>query len=461
MNAVSNGEEARSAREVALDVLIRVERDQSYSNLLLDKALHDQALKRSDAALATELVYGTIQRLNTIDYFLEKFVHNGIRHLQPWVRCLLRLSFYQLLYLDRIPAHAAVHEAVNIAKKRGRGGGTAGLVNAVLRNALRHPERLEVPAEGPPVRRIALKHSHPEWLVARWMRQYGEETAEAICAANNLPPRGSVRANAMRTSREQLVERLRADGLDASPSPLAPSGIIVQRGGNLARTRWYREGELSIQDESSMLVAEIVAPLPGMRVLDCCAAPGGKATHMAEMMRDAGEICAVDLHAHKVKLIEEQARRLNLSCIRAIACDARQLPDRFAPQSFDRILLDAPCSGFGVIRRKPELKWRKSEADITALSALQQDLLRRVGKLLKPGGALVYSTCTIEREENESVVEAFVREHPEFVIDRTDFPQLPDPVRASLAQRGMVQILPSDYGSDGFFIARLRRRGEL
>lgn len=460
VNFRSNKERRPSAREVALDVLCRVEQDRSYSNLLLNQTLQKYSLERADAALATEIVYGTIQRLNTIDFLLGRFVEKGMNKLQPWVRSLLRLSFYQLHYLDRIPAHAAVSEAVNIAKRKGHAR-LAGMVNAVLRNALRHKERLVIPGDLPPVKRIALTHSHPEWLVARWFEQYGLAVTEQICAANNTVPQTSVRANTLRHSRDELVELMRQDGLETAASPLAPAGIIVRGAGNMAHTRWYRDGELTIQDESSMLVAEIAAPRPGMRVLDCCAAPGGKTTHLAEKMGDRGEIWAADLHEHKVRLIEEQARRLGLGSIRTLVSDARRLPERLKAESFDCILLDAPCSGFGVIRRKPELKWSKEERDIAEIGALQRDILSSVHTLLKPGGTLVYSTCTIEREENEAVVESFLRKHPEFEPDRAAWPQLPSAIGEALRERGMVQILPHQYASDGFFIAKLRKRPKI
>lgn len=448
---------AKTAREAALDILVRVEQDRSYSNLLLNRTLQEQPLSRQDAALATELVYGTIQRLNTIDYFLATFVRSGLAKLQPWVRSLLRLSFYQLHYLDRIPPHAAVNEAVNLARKRGHQG-IAGMVNAVLRAVLRSRSELVIPPDLSATERISLLHSHPEWLVSRWIRQYGEALTERICAAHHIAPAVSVRANAIRTSRDQLLTLLRDEGIDAAPSPLAPQGILIHGAGNMAHTTWYRDGWLSIQDESSMLVAEIMNPSPGMRVLDCCAAPGGKTTHLAERMGGSGEVVAVDLHEHKIRLIEEQAARLRLDCIQAVVGDAARLAAELPAESFDCLLLDAPCSGLGVIRRKPELKWTKSEQDIAAICAIQRELLDQVQRLLKPGGIFVYSTCTITAEENEQAVESFLRRQPQFEPDYATVPGLPPDVNEALAARGQVQILPCDYGSDGFFIARMRKK---
>jgi 16S rRNA (cytosine967-C5)-methyltransferase len=435
-----------SAREAALDVLVRIEQDRSYSNLLLNQTLQKYRLERADAGLATEIVYGTIQRLNTIDYLLEPFVTKGLGKLQPWVRSLLRLSFYQLYYLERVPDHAVVNEAVTIAKRRGHQG-ISGMVNGVLRNVLRRKAELVIPADLPAEQRIALEGSHPAWMVRRWVAQFGEQTAERICEANNEPPRVSLRANALVGSRDALVERLRQGGLDAEPSTVAPAGVLVRGGGNMALTPEYAAGLFSVQDESSMLVAEWVDPQPGERVLDCCAAPGGKTAHLAEKMQDRGEIIACDIHEHKEKLIREQAERLGLKSIRTLVADAKELDQRFAAGSFDRILLDAPCSGLGVIRRKPDMKWGKEERELGEICDVQRAILDAVHPLLKPGGVLVYSTCTMEKAENEDMIRGFLAKHPEFELD-------PPPH----TKEASIQIFPFDFGSDGFYIARLRKR---
>lgn len=449
-----------SSREVALDILTAVDQHQAYSNLLLNKSLQKHALDRADAALATEIVYGTIQRLNTIDYFLGRLVSKGLGKLQPWVRNLLRLSFYQLRYLERVPDHAIVSEAVNIAKRRGHSG-ISGMVNAVLRNAIRRKEELQLPPELPESQRIALQHSHPEWLVERWLQQLGAERTERICEANNVPPHVSIRVNPLKTSREQLLRLLQTSGAaDAAPSPLAPAGVIVSGGGNMALTPAFAEGLFTIQDESSMLVAAAVAPAAGMTVLDCCAAPGGKTTHLAELMGDRGTVYACDIHEHKRKLIEESAERLGLTSVRALTADARKLGGRFPAESFDRILLDAPCSGFGVIRRKPDLKWTKTEADVQDIVKIQRELLEEVHRLLRPGGVLVYSTCTIEREENEGNVMRFLQEHPDFELAPIQIEGLPAPL-VEAAARGMMRIDPDVCHSDGFFIAKLLKRPSM
>ncbi|RCW50034.1 16S rRNA (cytosine(967)-C(5))-methyltransferase RsmB [Paenibacillus prosopidis] len=453
----------KSPRELAVDTLVKVAQTGAYSNLQLNRTLQEAQLQRADAGLVTELVYGTIQRQATLDYWLSRFVSKGLHKLEPWVHQLLRMSAYQLLYLDRIPAHAAVNEAVTIAKKRGHSG-ISGMVNGVLRSIDR--SRAELQASGitnaDPIVQIALRHSYPEWLVSKWVNVYGEEMAEAICAAGNEQPHASIRANTLRGSREALIELLNSTGYEAEPSDVAPAGITVSRGGNLADTDGFREGLWTVQDESSMLVAEVVAPKAGMQVLDCCAAPGGKSTHLAELMGGKGKVWANDLHAHKRDLIVTQTERLKLRNVEAITEDALKLSERFKPQSMDAVLLDAPCSGFGVIRRKPEIKWTKTAGDVSEIAGLQHRLLNAVCDLVRPGGTLVYSTCTIEQDENEQQVARFLQEHPEFELD-SNWPQvIVDQLKkvGAIGEHfnGQAQLLPQHFDSDGFFIARMVRR---
>ncbi|WP_082865765.1 16S rRNA (cytosine(967)-C(5))-methyltransferase RsmB [Paenibacillus crassostreae] len=445
-----------TARELALDVLTKVEQEGAYSNLQLNAGLQKAALIREDVALTTELVYGTIARLNTLDYFLRRYVAKGLDKLQPWVRNLLRMSLYQLMYLDRIPPHAVVNEAVNIAKSKGHQG-ISGMVNGVLRSILRSKEELVIPEGLTPAERIALQHSHPKWLVKRWITQYGEQAAEEICIANNTPPSISVRVNTTMISREKLMKVMAEQGIEAMPSSLTLEGILIKSGGNMALTDWYRDGLLSVQDESSMLVAEAVGPMPGMRILDCCAAPGGKTAHMAELMKDDGHIIANDMYPHKEKLIREQAERLGLSSIETVVGDALNLSEAYSESSFDRILLDAPCSGLGVIRRKPDLKWAKKPADIEGIATLQYELLEKISPLLRVGGILVYSTCTIEPQENEEMVRRFLENHPQYGLAEEHPSSWTELQRIALSRGGGIQILPQDFKSDGFFIARIQR----
>lgn len=455
----------KTAREVALETLLKVAEAGAYSNLQLNRALQEAQLSRPDAGLATELVYGTIQHQRLLDERLQELVTKGFNKLTPWVLVLLRMSAYQLLMLDRIPAHAAVNEAVVIAKRRGHSG-ISGMVNGVLRNMERNLAELRKPLDlADPVKRIGITYSYPDWLVKRWIDTYGEAITEQICASGNEPPHNSVRVNPLRLSRDKAAEMLaEGSGGEATieASKLSAHALIISGIGNVAGTEGYRTGLWSLQDESSMLVAEVCAPKPGMKVLDCCAAPGGKTTHLAELMEDRGQVIANDVHPHKKQLIEEQAARLGLTSVQAVTGDAAELASRFEPGSFDVVLLDAPCSGFGVIRRKPEIKWTKSAEDVHAIAALQEQLMDEAAKLVRIGGTLVYSTCTIEREENERQVAKFLERHPAYKLDAAWPEQVLRPLQEAHAIAepfsGMVQLLPQQFGSDGFFIARLTRQ---
>ncbi|WP_274361548.1 16S rRNA (cytosine(967)-C(5))-methyltransferase RsmB [Paenibacillus thermotolerans] len=458
MSRAANRSRPVGARELALQALLSVEAEGAYSNLALNEALQKHRPEPREAALATELVYGTIQRKNTLDTVLNRFINKGVEKLQPWVRSLFRLSAYQLLYLDRVPAHAAVSEAVAIAKRRGHQG-ISGMVNAVLRNVLRTPDPLQPQPDWTASERIAFVHSHPEWLVKRWIGQFGEETAANIAAANNEPPSVSIRANTLRISRDELLRKLTSAGIDAKPSDVSPSGIVVKGAGNMAHSQWYKDGLCTIQDESSMLVASALAPPPKARVLDCCAAPGGKTTHLAELMGGEGTVVSCDIHPHKRELIESNVKRLELSNVETHTIDATKLAGKFPENSFDAVLLDAPCSGFGVIRRKPDIKWSKRPEDVKEIAGLQHDILTSIHGLLRPGGTLVYSTCTLDAEENERQIERFLSEYPMFELDDSIARYVPQEVAARCAiAPGQLRVLPHYFGSDGFFIARLRKK---
>ncbi|WP_077615039.1 16S rRNA (cytosine(967)-C(5))-methyltransferase RsmB [Caenibacillus caldisaponilyticus] len=446
----------RNVRAAALDLLLKIERDGAYSPLALHHAIETSGYEARDAALLTQIVYGTLQHRLTIDYYLSAFL-NARNRTKAWVRELLRLSVYQFAYLDKIPPHAITSEAVAIAKKRG-GPRVAGFVNAVLRRLIREglPEVAAIEDE---LEREAVMFSHPAWLIDRWRKQYGRETARMICQANNEPPAVTARVNRLKASRDEVIAELKKSGIEAEKGRVSEDAIVIKKG-KLTDHPVYINGKATVQDESSMLVARALGPQPGMTILDACAAPGGKTTHLAELMNDTGTVVALDIHEHKIGLIDRQAKRLGLTSVTAQALDARRAPAAFGPEAFDGILVDAPCSGFGVIRRKPEIKYQKSMDDVAAIARLQLELLNAVVPLLKKGARLVYSTCTIDQAENIGTAEAFCQARKDIVPDDTLWERLPEAVRrrGHWKGRSMCQILPHDFGTDGFFIAGFVKR---
>jgi 16S rRNA (cytosine967-C5)-methyltransferase len=442
---------SKTARACALDTLEKWHKASAFSNLLLHQQLQKSDLENRDKRLVTEIVYGTIQRQNTLDFIINELVKK--KTVDMWVRQLLQLSLYQFIYLDKIPERAIVHEAVEIAKWRGNLG-VSKFVNGVLRSFLRKQSELKFTAQST-IKDRSLLYSFPLWLVSHLTEAYGKETADLVMEACNQPPKVSVRINTLQTDRETFMAHWQREGLHVEASSINLDGVIVSGIGNAANHIGYRQGDFTVQDESSMLVASLLAPHPGMQILDACAAPGGKTTHLAEKMNNQGSILALDIHKHKVKLIESNAKRLGISIIQTKALDVRKLEDT---KLYDAVLLDAPCSGFGVIPRKPDIKWRKSEAEIEQLVLIQQQLLESVASKVKSGGILMYSTCTWTLEENHKQIAQFLDNHPEYFHDPAFLASLPENVREkAIITDGTVQILPHHFHSDGFFIAKLRK----
>ncbi|NSL51231.1 16S rRNA (cytosine(967)-C(5))-methyltransferase RsmB [Calidifontibacillus erzurumensis] len=444
---------SKNVRELALDILLQIEKNQAYSNLLLNKMIERHSLKAVDIGLLTEIVYGTTQRKLTIDFFLKPFLKKA-KKIDLWVLILLRLSLYQIVYLDRIPDRAAIFEAVEIAKKRGHRG-ISGMVNGVLRSIQREGlpnfENIKDPLE-----RLAIETSFPLWLIEKWAAQYGIDTTRKICESSLVPPHVTARVNCNKATVPEVLSLLEKENVKAKTGTLSVDSIVIEEG-NLTKTKTFQNGYVTIQDESSMLVARALEPENDEIILDCCAAPGGKTTHIAERLKGQGKVIAVDIHPHKVKLIEEQVERLNLTNVETVISDSRELHKHFRPETFDRILVDAPCSGFGVIQRKPDIKYSKKLEDIEKLAEIQCTILKNVAGLLKKGGTLVYSTCTIDKDENEEVVHKFLAENRDFSIDPTLIEKLPNQLKP-YCNNGYVQILPHYFSTDGFFIARFRKQ---
>lgn len=440
------------ARETALKALHEVNAKGAYANVALARALRAVKLSDMDRRFVTELVYGTVKAGETLDWMLRRYLNRPLAKIPPLVRDILRLGIYQIFFLERVPASAACNTAVELTKRCSHVG-TVKFVNAVLRTAAREPEKAAFPSgKGNATQQLALSSQHPAWLVRSWIQQFGYEEAARLCAFDNEPAMLSLRTNTLKITRKELLKRLQAEGVAAEVSCWAPEGILCRRHGALDELSSLQDGFFQVQDESSMLVAHIVAPASGDFVLDACSAPGGKTTHLAALMGDVGRILALDVHRHKIQRIEENCKRLGITSVKPLLLDAREAGKRFAGQA-DCVLVDAPCSGLGVLRRKPDARWRKTPEELLALPILQKEILGSAAEAVKPGGVLVYSTCTIMRAENEEIVEDFLNEHEEFSLEATgDF--LPLQKRAEK----MIQLYPQRDGTDGFFIARMKKR---
>jgi len=445
---VTGSIETPSVRQLAAAILLQVESRQAYADVLLDQALKNNDLNQQDSALLTELVYGALRWRGAIDARLAPQLRRPLSAADGFIRNLLRVTVYQLFFLDKIPDYAAVNEAVESAKRR-YGARSAGFVNGVLRNLLRQ----KTPNDAAPGAVAAL--SHPEWLIERWIAEFGAAEASALMHANNQRAPLAIRANRLKISRDRLLQRLADSAVSANPSRWSPDGIVVDSGGAVTQLPGYGEGLFQVQAESAQLVAHLLAPKPGERILDACAAPGGKTCHIAELIHDSGTVIALDISRQGVERIRANAERLGLRSVRAMTADLTEpLGDEYA-LSFDRILVDAPCSGLGTLRGHPEIKWRRRQSDIARLSRLQKKILQSIAGYLKPGGVLVYSTCTLAREENDRVIEEFCAGHKEFELHPAAS-YLPPQAR-SMARGAYFEALPQRHNTDGFFAARLRK----
>ena len=429
-----------TARSLALTVLENVLMNQAYSNIALNKHLKGSQLSAADKGLVTEIVYGTVARKLTLEWYLSHFIEDRDK-LDNWLYILILMSAYQLRYLDKVPNHAVVNEAVELAKARKKS--SEKLVNAVLRRILREgwPDVDSIKRKN---KRDSIAYSLPVWLVSKLKEEYGEERAQAIFESLLVRNKASIRVTDL--SRKEEIKAV----LEANDSPLAASGLVKEQG-HFAGHDLFSEGAITIQDESSQLVAPTLDLQGHEQVLDACAAPGGKTAHMASFLT-SGKVTALDLYDHKLDLIQENAQRLGVEDrVQTQKLDARKVHEFFEKDSFDKILVDAPCSGIGLLRRKPDIKYNKETADFTSLQEIQLEILGSVCQTLRKGGIITYSTCTIVSEENFQVVEAFLESHPEFEQVKLEH-ECKD-----ILKDGCILITPELYGSDGFFISQFRK----
>lgn len=442
----------KTAREIAFEVINETHQSQCYVNLLLPKVLSRTELTDQDRALVTELVYGTLRNQGTLDWVVSQYSSQPIEKIPLKALDILRLGAYQLFYLAKIPPYAAVNESVELAKKSTHAG-MVKFINGLLREISLKRAEIKLPdREKDGVAYLSIAHSHPTWLVEKWIKEIGFEQTETLVKANNLPPKVSIRTNTLKITPGSLIALLRLRGIEAEASLFVPEGIVVKGSGDLGALPEFKEGFFVVQGEASMLVSYVVSPKPGEIVLDLCAAPGGKATHLAQLMRDQGRVIAIDIHLKRLALIDEAAKRLGIKIVETGQADATKLSSKMVSQA-DRVLVDAPCSGLGVLAKRPDARWRKTPGRIEELVDLQLKLVESASRFLKKEGVLVYSTCTISKEENEQVVEKFLSRHPEFSLDDVSL-FLPGRLKS---KEPWVQLYPQRYGLDGIFIARMIR----
>ena len=441
-----------NARETALLALAACESQGAWSDGVLKRAIREGRLDSRDAALATRICYGVLQNQMLCDFWISRFCTVRPEKLEPKVRLALRIALYQLAFLDKIPASAAVNESVKLARKHSRNPRSAGLVNGVLRSVVRAEGRLPMPEEGDALEQLSVRYSHPVWLVKEFDLALKGEGLEALLSADNSEPPTTAQVNSLKAEESAVLAELAEAGVHGERHPWLDGCLLLTGTGNLEQLPAFREGRITIQDAGARLSVLAADVKPGMDVLDCCAAPGGKSFAAAMAMENRGTILSCDIHPHKQRLIEEGAARLGVSILTARTQDGKQ----FCPEwegRFHRVIADVPCSGLGIIRKKPDIRYKDPEP-LANLPRVQRAILENVSRYVAPNGVLLYSTCTVLERENEGVVRDFLSAHPEFQAEGFC---LPGPVGA--VSSGMLTLWPHIHGTDGFFIARLRRVG--
>jgi len=442
------------ARETALKILYEINEQGAYSNIAVKDHISDEKLSGIDRAFISELVYGTICWKLTLDWIIRKYSTVKFRKISPWVLNILRMGIYQLVYLDKVPPSAAVNESVNLARKYGHKGSVS-FVNGLLRNIARQKDSINFSGIKDTDELLSVKYSHPQPLVRKLLKLYGRDFTEQLLMVNNSSPEFTIRVNTLKTTREELINNLNERGYKSVMGKYSNNAIQVENPGGLVDSDLHRNGFFQVQDESSMLAVEIMDPKPGMTVIDVCSAPGGKTSYMAQLMENKGFIHAGDIYPHRMELVQKNAERLGITIINTYLLDAAKTFDKFV-ETADRVLVDVPCSGLGILRRKPDIKWTVEFDRLSGLSELQYQILKSSSAYVKPGGVLVYSTCTIMPEENQQVVKKFVSENQGFEFD--DIKKFLPGKLTNYAEKGYIQLFPNRDGIDGFFICRMVKK---
>lgn len=445
-------------REIALKTLVSIEQEKSYSNIILNKMIKENSkiLSEKDKAFISELVYGIISMKLTLDEIIKKYSNIKIKKISIWILNVLRMGTYQIIFLDKVPKSAAVNESVNLAKRYGHKA-SSNFVNAILRkiNKSDYNELFLIKND---IERISKTRSMPEWIIKELLKDRNIEEVDKICKNLNNRPKVQIRVNTLKTTKEELETILQKEDIKCSRIEEMPN-FLDSNIKNIENFEYFKKGYFTVQDISAGLTAEILSPKENEIILDACAAPGGKTTYMAELMKNKGEVIAWDIHKHRVDLIKENANRLGIDIIKAETQDSTKFNPKYE-NYFDKILLDVPCLGIGVIKRKPDIKWQKSEKDIQEIVDLQFKILENISRYLKPGGFLVYSTCSILKEENEEQIEKFLEKHSEYErvsIDEINTLGNIEDIKKKFTKNGYFKIEP-DESKDGFFIEKLRKK---
>ncbi|MDJ0507919.1 MAG: 16S rRNA (cytosine(967)-C(5))-methyltransferase [Crocosphaera sp.] len=445
---------ATNSRQLALKILREIDRKESYTDVALDRALQKSTLKPSDRSLCTELVYGIVRHQRTLDQLIDQLAKKTAQQQPPDLRRILHLGLYQLRYLNNIPPSAAVNTSVALAKEN-KLQRLSGVVNGILRQYIRKGETGDEPLTLPddPLKKIAIAYSFPDWMIETWVKQWGEDTTQKLCHWFNQTPTLDIRLNPLKTGRETLESQLTKVGITVNPIPNFPHALRLQgKIGAIQTLPGFKEGNWTVQDSSAQLVSYLLDPQPGETIIDACAAPGGKTTQIGELMGDQGIIFACDRTLSRLRKVQQNAQRLELTSIKIVEGDSRHLPQFI--DSADRVLVDVPCSGLGTLHRHPDIRWRQNPEQIQRLSILQQEILNEAARWVKPQGILVYATCTLNPLENEQIIEEFLTSHPYWKIE----PPATEGIFAPfITASPWIQILPHQHDMDGFFMVKLKR----
>ncbi len=438
-------------REIALKALYKIDKEEAYVNIALDEIIKEnkRKLEDRDIGFVSEIVYGVTTWKLTIDEIIKKYSKLRIKKISPWILNILRMGIYQIVFLDKVPKSAAVNESVNLAKRYGHKA-SSNFVNAILRKIDKKDYQTFFEIENP-IERISKTTSMPIWIVKELLKENDIEKVEEICKASNLKPKVEIRINRLKTNIQQLENLLKERNIVFQEGKFEDF-LILEKTKNIEKLDLFEQGYFTIQDEGAGLIAKILNPKPNEIILDACSSPGGKTSYMAELMNNKGEIIAWDLHPHRVKLVEETAKRLGIHIIKTECQDATIYREEYK-EKFDKILLDVPCLGIGVLKRKPDIKWKRKPEDIEEIAKIQENILKTCSKYLKPKGQLVYATCSIFSEENDKIIDKFLEKNTDFTYSKIDIPNL----EKNVEKMNKIQLYQNEE-TDGFFMCKLQKK---